>query len=57
MKLYGRGYRMAQMNQYERLRGKHMRMVIVVVGSLALGLWIAANSFVSPETILNVIRH
>lgn len=33
-----------------------MRMVIVIVGTLALGLWIAANSFVSPEVILNVIR-
>jgi hypothetical protein len=36
---------------------KQMRMVIVMIMSLALGFWIAANSFVSPETILNVIRH
>lgn len=34
-----------------------MRMIIVIVSTLALGLWIAANSFVNPELILNVIRH
>ena len=37
--------------------GNDMRMVIVIIGSLALGFWIAANAFVSPETILSLMKH
>lgn len=34
-----------------------MRMVFVITISLALGVWIAANGFVSQDLILNVIKH